>query len=100
MRKSGSAKLRWRAPFEVELVEAGEGALSEVGDAVAEAIVLGQLGPLGDQCLSFVVESTGAGVEFAGASSHVGDVDHSGLVEVGESAPLSLCGFSAVVQAG
>ena len=62
--------------------------------------MLGQLGPLCNQRLALVVDASATRVEFGGPAGHVGGPDHPGLVEVGQAAPLGLCGLGAAIQAG
>jgi len=69
--------------LEVECVDAVEGSTGEVGDALVEAVIGGELGLLVDQGLAFVFQAATAVVEFGGSALHLGGVDDTRLVEVG-----------------
>ena len=88
------------AAVEVELVQPGERSCGEGLDALAEAVVRGQLGSLGDQRLALVVEVPAAGLELGGPAGQLGGFDYPGLVEVGQAAAFGLRGLGPAVQAG
>ncbi len=88
------------AALEVQPVQARQRPRGEGLDALAEAVVLGQLGPLCNQRLALVVDASATGVKLGGPAGHVGGPDHPGLVEVGQTAPLGLRGLGAAIQAG
>jgi hypothetical protein len=87
------------AAFEVERVDAVQSALGEVGDAVVEAVVGGQLALAGDESVTFLVEAASAGVDLAAATSHLGVVDHPGLVEIGHPSAFGVHGLESAPQA-
>ena len=86
--------------FEAEGVDAEHGLLSEVGDALVEAVFGGQLGLASDEGLAFLVEATTAVVDLACAAAHFCVVDHSGLVEVGDPSPFGMCTLEPAVESG
>jgi hypothetical protein len=88
------------AALEVEGVDAVQGVLGEVGDAVLEAVVGGELALAGGEGLKFLFQASGAGVDLSAASSHLGVVDHAGLVEVGDPPSFGVCGLESALQAG
>lgn len=78
------------ALVEVERVERDEGPLGEVLDALREPVVLAQLRVLVGEGLAFTTKAVATGLELAGAMRELGLVDHTGLVEIGQTAPLCL----------
>jgi hypothetical protein len=56
---------------EVEPVQAGQCSCGEGVDALAEAVVRGQLGSLGGQGLALVVEMLAAGLELGGPAGQL-----------------------------
>jgi hypothetical protein len=88
------------AAIEVQLVEAGEGPVGEVGDALCEMVVLGEIGSLGEQRLVLVMVASITAVELDGATGHIGGVDYPSLVEICKSASLGSCGVAPAFDSG
>lgn len=76
------------ATLEVECVDAGERLLGEVRYALVEPVVLAELRSFNDEGFALLPQVSTAGVELGDASCQLGVVDHSGLVEIGNAAPL------------
>jgi hypothetical protein len=68
------------AAVEVEGVDAVQGTLGEVGDAVVKAVADGEFALARGEGLVFLLQAAGAGVDLAAASRHLGVVDDAGLV--------------------
>jgi hypothetical protein len=77
---------------EVELVDDGQDAVGESGDAVADLVVAGQFLALGGELVAALLEVSAAAVGVGGAAVQFGQVDQSGLVEVDQAAPLGFDG--------
>jgi hypothetical protein len=85
---------------EVELVDDGQDAVCEVGDAVAGLVVAGQVLALGGEGVAAVLEVFAAGVGVGGAALQFGQVQQPGLVEVSQAPAFGLDAVQAPVEAG
>jgi hypothetical protein len=86
------------AAVEVEGVDAVQSSVGEVGDAAMKLVVGGQLALAGEQRVVFLVEAARAGVDLAGATSHLGVVDHPGLVEIGHPCAFGVRARNSALQ--
>jgi len=88
------------AAVEVEGVDAVQRAVGEVGDAVVQAVVGGELALAGDEGLVFLLQAASADVDLAAATLHLRVVDHAGLVEVSDSPAFGVRTLESALQAG
>jgi hypothetical protein len=85
--------------LEAELVEAVSGPAGELTDALAEAVVGGQLLALGDQLVALAGQRTMAGVDVPCPPLHLAELEQPGLVQVGEASLLGPVGVELARQA-
>jgi hypothetical protein len=85
--------------IKIEVVDGGHDPVGEVTDAAAELIVAGELVAFGGQGVAAVGEMVSAGVDVSGAALEFGQLDQTGLVEVGQPAPFGVDGLLFAVQA-
>lgn len=85
---------------EVKVIKGGQGAAGEVGDALTQLVVGGQLGPLCGQLLASGVQLGVSAVDVFGAALHVDEFDQSGLVEVNQAATFLGRGHDLAIEAG
>jgi len=69
---------------EVEAVDGCVHAAGKVADLVAEAIVLGQFVALRDESIALFCEHAEPGVELAGATVDLGQLQQPGLIQIGQ----------------
>jgi hypothetical protein len=79
---------------EVETVERVEGAAREVGDALAQLVVAGELGALLREGVTLVGQLGAAGVDVFGAAPQFDELDQPGLVEVDQAPALVVAASS------
>jgi hypothetical protein len=86
------------ALLEVEAVDAGGCAAGEVVDSLLEAVVDSELLALRDQLVALRGECVVTDVDVSCSPLYFGELDETGLVEVGETASLGPIGVELACQ--
>ena len=85
---------------EAQIVDAGSGSPSEVGDALTKAVVGGELAALEHESIALSSEHGVAGVDVAGSALHLVELEQASLVEISEATSFALVGLELALEAG